>query len=111
MTEPLRLIVWAEPKNIEGDAARERADEWFGGGGYPARSPFEPSADVAWLYRELANEFPEVPASTDAEQRPQGRLPPWLAGAVEEDGLPPALMVGIRLVNERRKRIRSGRAQ
>lgn len=96
------LIVWAAPRDLDDDQARDLVARWLEAGGDPAASPFETSTDVAWFYRELAYDFPEIDATTDAHQRPPGRLPPWLAGALEEDELPPARVVGIRLADDSR---------
>jgi hypothetical protein len=102
VTQPFALLVWAEPKDIDSYTARGRVAEWVARGGDPAGSPFEPSTDVAWFHRELANEFPEMDLTTDAQHRPRGRIPPWLAGALEDDELPPARVVGVRLADDSR---------
>ena len=39
-------------------------------GGDPHKSPFEPSTDVAWFYRELMKDVPGVVATSDAVPNP-----------------------------------------
>ncbi len=61
-------------------------------GGDPRQSPFEPSTDVGWFYRELLKDVPGVVAKSDAVGNPSS-APIWLATTDE----PPARVVGISL--------------
>ena len=65
---------------------------WQEAGGDPRESPFEPSTDVGWFYRELMKDAPELEASSDAVPNPS-TTPIWLSGTPE----PPARVVGMRL--------------
>ncbi len=61
-------------------------------GGDPARSPFEPSTDVGWFYRELMTDIPELDAVSDALPTASS-TPIWLATTQEA----PARVVAIDL--------------
>ena len=63
----------------------------------PAASPFEPSTDMGWFFRELKQNEPQVVAITDAIPTTTTK-PVWLSGG--DDGEPPARVVAIRLVDE-----------
>lgn len=72
--------------------AGELIQRWQDGSGDPGQSPFEPSTDVGWFYRELMQDAPGLETISDA--RPSATSGPiWLSGADE----PPARVVGIRL--------------
>ena len=92
VTEPFDLIVWAEPKDLDSVTARHLIDAWVAAGGDPAASPFEPSTDIGWFYRELKSDLPDVDAVSDARPTTTSR-PVWLSGSDE----PPARVIGIRL--------------
>jgi hypothetical protein len=47
------LYVWKEPRDVDAGRAEMLVDSWQDRGGDPAASPFEPSIDVGWFYREL----------------------------------------------------------
>jgi hypothetical protein len=72
------LYAWKSPRDLDADAAEALLDAWNESGGDPANSPFEPSSDVAWFYRELMKEEPELGASSDAVPN-QSTVPIWLA--------------------------------
>lgn len=55
-------------------------------------SPFEPSTDVGWFYRELMKDAPGLEASSDAVPNPS-TAPIWLSATDE----PPARVVQMRL--------------
>jgi hypothetical protein len=84
------IYVWAMPRDLDADAARDLIRGWEDGGGDPAASPFAPSSDVGWFYRELTKDMPDVDARSDGEPS-QSRMPIWLA--TEEEQL--ARVVGI----------------
>ncbi len=86
------LYVWRSPRDLDADAAEALIDTWQAAGGDPAESPFEPSTDVGWFYRELMQGAPALETSTDAEPTAT-RTPIWLSATDE----PPARVVAIRL--------------
>ena len=61
-------------------------------GGDPSMSPFEPSTDVGWFYRELIKDAPGLEAISDAEPT-RSSVPIWLATTTE----PPARVVALRI--------------
>jgi hypothetical protein len=87
---------WAAPRDLSAEAAAERIDAWLAEGGDPAASPFEPSTDVAWFYRELTKDLPDIDAVSDGPRNTRSR-PIFL----ETDDPPPARVVAIRLTRER----------
>jgi hypothetical protein len=72
------LYAWKSPRDLDADAAEALLDAWNESGGDPGDSPFEPSSDVAWFYRELIKDEPELGASSDAVPNPS-TAPIWLA--------------------------------
>ena len=93
------IYVWAKPRDIDADAAEELIRDWEDGGGDPAQSPFEPSDDVGWFFRELTKDLPDVDAVSDGEPS-QSRIPIWLA--TEDAQL--ARVVGINVPRDSRDR-------
>jgi hypothetical protein len=67
-------------------------DGWLAAGGDPAHSPFEPTTDMGWFYRELKQDLPTIDAVSDAVPR-QTKVPIWMSGTDEA----PARVVAIRL--------------
>lgn len=90
------LYAWAAPRELSDEAAAELVDAWLAEGGDPAASPFEPSTDVAWFYRELTKAWPDIDAVSDGAPNTRSR-PIYL----ETDDPPPARVVAIRLTRER----------
>jgi hypothetical protein len=86
------LYAWKSPRDLDVEGVEELLDGWHATGGDPGRSPFEPSSDVGWFYRELMQDGPALEASSDAV-RNASTAPIWLAAAPE----PPARVVGMRL--------------
>jgi hypothetical protein len=86
------LYVWHEPRDLDADEAAAMLESWHAAGADPSQSPFEPTADVGWFYRELKQDAPGLEASTDAVPR-ESKAPIWLAGSDEA----PARMVAIRV--------------
>lgn len=72
------IYVWAAPRDLDADAAAELVRGWEAAGGNPAQSPFEPSTDVGWFYRELTKDLPGVDAASDGEPS-RTTKPIWLA--------------------------------
>jgi len=72
------IYVWCEPRGLDADAAETLVRTWQDAGGDPAASPFEPSTDVGWFYRELTKDLPDVEAVSDGEPSTSTR-PIWLA--------------------------------
>ena len=75
---PYDIYVWSAPRDLDADAAGELVQGWEGAGGDPARSPFEPSTDVGWFYRELTKDMPDLDAMSDGEPS-RSNKPIWLA--------------------------------
>ena len=97
MPRPFDLLVWAEPKDLDDQQAPALITKWLDAGMDPASSPFEPSTDMGWFYRELMQNEPQVVAITDAKPTTTTK-PVGLSGG--DDGEPPARVVAIRLVDE-----------
>ena len=53
------LYVWQSPRDLDNDQAAGLLESWQDAGGDPSTSPFEPSTDVGWFYRELLKDVPE----------------------------------------------------
>ena len=87
------LYAWASPRDLDTDRAAELIQGWLDAGGDPASSPFEPSTDVGWFYRELIADAPDLETATDAV--PTGRSGPiWMSAGADE---PPARVVAMRI--------------
>lgn len=86
------LYVWKAPRDLDADRAEALVAGWEAAGGDPGTSPFEPSTDVGWFYRELMNDVPGLEASSDAVPNPS-TAPIWMSGTNE----PPARVVAMRL--------------
>ena len=85
------LYAWKSPRDLDGDGAAALIDGWNEAGGDPAMSPFEPSTDVGWFYRELTKDEPELDATSDA--LPNTSVAPlWLTAPPDP---PPARVVRI----------------
>jgi hypothetical protein len=87
------LYVWESPRDLDADRVEGLLDSWRAAGGEPAQSPFEPSTNVAWFYRELMKNVPGLVASSDAVPDP-GKAPIWLATGPDPQ---PARIVAISL--------------
>jgi len=72
------LYAWKSPRDLDADGAEALLDAWNESGGDPSASPFEPSTDVGWFYRELMTDEPELGASSDAVPNASS-APIWLA--------------------------------
>jgi hypothetical protein len=86
------LYAWKYPRDLDPDEAEALVEGWRQAGGDPATSPFEPSEDIGWFYRELTKDVPELQTSSDAVPS-QSKAPIWLATTTEA----PARVVGIHL--------------
>ncbi len=86
------LYIWKSPRDVDADQAGVLLKSWHEASGDPGKSPFEPSTDVGWFYRELMKDIPGVEASSDAVPN-QSAAPIWLSTTPE----PPARVVGVRL--------------
>ncbi len=86
------LYVWKAPPDLDAEGAEALLDGWRQAGGDPRQSPFEPSTDVGWFYRELMHMVPGLDASSDAVPN-TSRGPIWLSGESE----PPARVVAMDL--------------
>jgi hypothetical protein len=87
------LYVWESPRDLDADRVEALLDSWHEAGGDPSTSPFEPSTNVAWFYRELLKDVPGIVASSDALPDPS-KAPVWLATTPEPR---PARIVAISL--------------
>lgn len=74
----LDLYAWKSPRDLDEDRAAALVEGWNASGGDPSASPFEPSTDVAWFYRELIKDEPWLGATSDAVPNPS-TAPIWLA--------------------------------
>jgi hypothetical protein len=72
------LYAWKSPRDLDADGVEALLDAWNESGGDPSTSPFEPSTDVGWFYRELMKLEPDLGASSDAVPNPS-TAPIWLA--------------------------------
>lgn len=72
------LYAWKSPRDLDADGVEGLLDAWNESGGDPSASPFEPSTDVGWFYRELMKVEPDLGASSDAVPNPS-TAPIWLA--------------------------------
>jgi hypothetical protein len=86
------IYVWKSPRDLDAERAEALLKNWQEMGADPRESPFEPSIDVAWFFRELMKDLPGMDVSSDA--LPNTSVAPiWLSATPE----PPARVVGIRL--------------
>ncbi len=86
------LYVWQSPRDLDDERAAALLKSWQDRGGDPSQSPFEPSNDVGWFYRELMKDVPGIDVSSDAVPN-AGAGPLWLSATDE----PPARVVAMRL--------------
>ena len=86
------LYAWTSPRDLDAERAEALIESWQEAGGDPSKSPFEPSSDVGWFYRELMKDMPGLEASSDAVPNPSS-TPIWLSTTPE----PPARLVRMRL--------------
>ena len=86
------LYAWKSPRDLDVEGVEALLESWLETGGDPANSPFEPSADVGWFYRELLQDAPGLEASSDAVPN-ASTGPIWLATTAEA----PARVVVMRL--------------
>ena len=84
------IYIWSEPRDVDADAAADLIQTWQDAGGHPSDSPFEPTTDVGWFYRELTKDMPDVDAMSDGEPSTSSK-PIWLATEPEQH----ARIVGI----------------
>jgi hypothetical protein len=86
------IHVWSGEEGLDAEEVQAKIDTWVAAGGDPGHSPFEPSSDVGWFYRELTKELPGLDAVSDGV-RDASRRPIWLS----TDEAQPARIVTIRL--------------
>jgi hypothetical protein len=86
------LYAWKSPRDLNAGEVEALVDSWQESGGDPSTSPFEPSTDVGWFYRELMRDAPRLDVSSDAVPNPS-TAPIWLSGTDE----PPARVVAVRM--------------
>lgn len=91
------IYVWKSPRDIDEDQAEALVKGWHADDGDHSASPFEPSTDVGWFYREVINDLPGIDASSDIEPH-RTTKPVWLSANDQE---PPARVVGMRLSPDR----------
>jgi hypothetical protein len=89
------LYAWKAPRDLDADRAGALIGHWQESGGDASESPFEPSTNVGWFYRELMNDVPSLDASSDAVPS-RSRTPIW-SSATDE---PPATVVAMRLSSD-----------
>jgi hypothetical protein len=87
------LYVWKAPRDLDAEEAERLVQTWHEAGGDPSESPFEPTTDIGWFYRELLSDAPDLETSSDAVPRTSS-LPIWLSS----DDEAPARVVGIRFL-------------
>jgi len=75
---PFDIYVWSAPRDLDAAAAAGLVQGWEAAGGDPALSPFEPTTDVGWFYRELTKDMPDLDAMSDGEPSRSSK-PIWLA--------------------------------
>jgi len=85
------IYVWKSPRDLDPSGVDALLSSWHASGD-PASSPFEPSTDVGWFYREIVKDLPGLEASSDISPI-QSTAPVWLATMPEA----PARVVGLRL--------------
>jgi hypothetical protein len=84
------LYAWKSPRDLDADRAAALIEGWHQTGGDPSESPFEPSTDVGWFYRELIKDVPGLATSSDAVPSTTS-APVWLSTTDD----PPARVVGM----------------
>jgi len=94
MAEGFDLYVWSNPRGLDAATAGAMIDRWLAEGGDPAKSPFEATSDIAWFYRELRHDSPQLELVSDAGENPNTR-PVWL----QSDEPAQARLVAMRLEN------------
>lgn len=87
------LYAWESPRDLDADRIEALLERWQEAGGDPSTSPFEPSTNVAWFYRELLKVVPGIVATSDALPNPSS-APIWLATTPDPQ---PARIVAISL--------------
>ena len=75
---PFDIYVWSAPRDLDASAAGDLVQGWEAAGGDPALSPFEPTTDVGWFYRELTKDMPDLDAMSDGAPSTSTK-PIWLA--------------------------------
>ena len=88
------LYAWKGPRDLDAARAEALVADWQASGGEPGTSPFEPSTDVAWFYRELMRDDPAIEVASDALPD-TSRAPIWL----RTDDPVPARVVAMRLTS------------
>lgn len=86
------LYVWSAPRDLTAEQAAAMIERWEADGADPAASPFEPSTDVAWFYRELIRDEPDLQLVSDGKPLTNTR-PIFL----QTDDPDPARIVAIRV--------------
>jgi hypothetical protein len=86
------VYAWKSPRDLDPDGAETLIAAWRAAGADPSQSPFEPSTDVGWFYRELMQDTPGLETWSDAVPS-TSTAPIWLSTTDE----PPARLVAIRL--------------
>jgi hypothetical protein len=86
------LYLWKAPRDLTAEAAEELVATWLAESGDPAASPFEPSTDIGWAFRELTHDLPRLDAASDAPPDTKSR-PIWLS----TDDAPAARVIGVHL--------------
>ena len=72
------LYAWSAEDDLDVEEAQTTVDAWVAAGADPAAGPFAPSTDVAWFYRELTKDLPDIDAVSDGAPNTSGR-PIWLS--------------------------------
>ena len=85
------LYVWQSPRDLDDDGASALFERWQAAGGALDASPFEPSKDVGWFYRELLRDRADLETASDVAPN-RTAVPVWLSLGEE----PAARVVAIR---------------
>jgi len=86
------LYVWESPRELDAERAEALLTSWHEAGADPSQSPFKPSTNMGWFYRELIDDEPALDILTDAV-RSASRTPVWMSATDEA----PARLVAMRL--------------